>query len=203
MSQEDDKRPEGGEPVVEVDTPVTTVIVQRPRKDAVAQYEDWLKEITPVAQQFAGHRGVNVIRPHGATQDYTIVLHFDSIANLRNWLDSEVRARLAEKIRPFLRAEESIEIKTGLEFWFTPTTASKSAPAYKQFLVTLSAIFPLSVAVPWLLAPLFQWLPELGTLGIRQLIVAAVIVATMTYLVMPRYTRLVSRWLYSEKRKNP
>src|SRR3954469_15940866 len=32
--------------------------------------------------------------------------------------------------------------------------------------------------------------------GLRQFAIAAVIVAIMTYAVMPRYTRLVSHWLY-------
>jgi antibiotic biosynthesis monooxygenase (ABM) superfamily enzyme len=32
---------------------------------------------------------------------------------------------------------------------------------------------------------------------VRQLVIAALIVAIMTYVVMPRYTRLISRWLYS------
>jgi antibiotic biosynthesis monooxygenase (ABM) superfamily enzyme len=63
---------------VKLDTPVTTVIRQQPRPEAVARYEEWLKEITPIAQQFAGHRGVNVIRPHVGSEVYVIVLHFDT-----------------------------------------------------------------------------------------------------------------------------
>ena len=63
---------------VRLDTPVTTVIRQTPRPEAVAHYEEWLREITPIAQQFAGHRGVNVIRPHTGSGAYVIVLHFDT-----------------------------------------------------------------------------------------------------------------------------
>jgi antibiotic biosynthesis monooxygenase (ABM) superfamily enzyme len=92
----------------DLDSPVTTVIRHRPLADAVGRYEDWLKEITLAAQQFAGHRGVNVIRPHGAGDVYTIVLHFDTVEHLRKWLDSDVRRQLVRKIRPFLRSEESM-----------------------------------------------------------------------------------------------
>ena len=77
-----------------------------------------------------------------------------------------------------------------------PPPASRPAKPYKQFLITLSAIFPLTVAVPWLLQPLFQWAPLLGLPVIRQLLIAALIVGTMVYIVMPRYTRLVARWLF-------
>jgi uncharacterized protein len=179
-----------------LDAPVTTVIYQRPLTEAVGRYEDWLKEIIPAAQHFTGHQGVNVIRPHGTSDAYTIVLHFDTVEHLRRWLDSDVRVQLVNKIRPFLRSDENIDIKTGFEFWFTPPAGGKPAKPYKQFLVTFSAILPLTMLVPWLLQPVFAWAPVLALPGIRHVIIAAAIVAIMTYVVMPRYARLVSRWLY-------
>lgn len=181
---------------LEAGTPVTTIILQRPRADAVARYEEWLKEITPLAQSFSGHQGVNVIRPTAPGGDYTVVLHFDSITNLRKWLDSDTRVELVEKIRPYLHTPEVIDIKTGLEFWFTPTATNKTAAPYKQFLITLSAIFPLTIVVPWALQPLFAALPQLGFPGVRAFLIAAIIVALMVYVIMPRYTRLVARWLF-------
>ena len=182
---------------LDLDKAVTTVILHRPLADAVGRYEDWLKEIVPAAQRFAGHQGVNVIRPHGSSDAYTIVLHFDTVEHLRAWLDSDVRSQLIAKTRPFLRAEEHVDIKTGFEFWFTPPPGGKPAKPYKQFLVTFSAIFPLTILVPWLLEPVFAWLPTLGLPVVQPFIIAALIVAVMTYVVMPRYTRLISRWLYS------
>lgn len=176
--------------------PVTTVIQQRPKPDATSRYEDWLKEIIPVARQFTGHRGVNVIRPHGGLDAYTIVLHFDTVSNLHKWLSSDVRQRLIAKIQPFMRADEDVAIKTGFEFWFTPPAGGRHAKPYKQFLVTLSAIFPLTVFIPWLLQPVFAWLPVLNLPIVNQLVVGVVIVALMTWAVMPHYTRLVSKWLY-------
>src|SRR5690242_4979862 len=117
------------------DSAVITIIRQRPKVPQTAAYEAWLGEITPVAQGFPGHRGVNVIRPHEPGGAYTIVLHFDTLDALRGWLDSDVRARLIEKVKPLLAAEEIVDIKTGLEFWFTPP-GQKHAKTYKQFLVT-------------------------------------------------------------------
>ena len=181
---------------IDVDSSVTTIIVHRPLKDQVAAYERWLTEIVPIAQTFAGHRGVNIIRPYGDSEDYTIVLHFDNEKSLRGWLDSDTRKRLIEKVRPCLHAEEKIDIKPGIEFWFTPPDSRKVAPAYKQFMVTFSAIYPLVVIVPWLLAPVFVRVPVLGVEGIRQFIVVLIIVALMTFWIMPRYIRLIARWLY-------
>lgn len=186
-----------GQDDIKLETPVTTVIRQRPAGDSIARYEAWLKEIIPVARSFAGHQGVDVIRPHASDDAYTIVLHFDTISNLRKWLDSETRLRLVAEIRPHLRAQEDIDIKPGIEFWFTPpAAAARQAKPYKQFLVTLSAIFPLTVVVPWALRPLFQVVPALGLPGISHLLVAGIIVTLMVYVIMPRYTRAVSRWLF-------
>ncbi|GAB3893335.1 antibiotic biosynthesis monooxygenase [Larkinella knui] len=182
---------------IEIDSAVTTIIVQRPYKNQIHAYENWLKEMVPLAQGAAGHRGVNVIRPHGQTQAYTIVLHFASEATLRNWLESDTRRQMIEKVRPFLDTEEKIEVKTGLEFWFTPPETKKAAPPYKQFLLTLSAIFPLSVLVSWLLAPVFSALPFLaGVPLLKPFMTSLIIVGLMTFVIMPRYVRLVANWLY-------
>lgn len=182
---------------IEVDSAVTTIISQRPYKHQVEAYEEWLKEIVPLAQSSPGHSGVNIIRPHGHTDEYTIVLHFSSETNLRNWLESDTRRRLIEKVRPLLNTDETIDIKTGLEFWFTPPKAiSKAAPPHKQFLITLSAIYPLSMLVPWLLSPVFSAAPSLSMLFIRALLTSAVIVGLMTFVIMPRYVRLVAKWLF-------
>jgi antibiotic biosynthesis monooxygenase (ABM) superfamily enzyme len=37
----------------------------------------------------------------------------------------------------------------------------------------------------------------LTTPGVQHVIVAALIVGAVTWLIMPHYTRLISRWLYS------
>ena len=181
---------------ITLDTPVTTVIRQHPLPSQVVRYEAWLKEIIPVARTFAGHQGVNIIRPQDAADPYTIVVHFHTIGTLRRWLDSQARKRLLDEIKPCLRAEEDIDIQTGIEFWFTPASAARHAKPYKQFLITLSVIFPLTVVVPWLLRPLYGWFPGLALPGISHFLVAAIIVALMVYVIMPRYTRAVAPWLF-------
>jgi len=85
-----------------------------------------------------------------------------------------------------------VDIKTGVEFWFTlPTPAQRHPQPYKQFLLTLCVIFPLTLLVPWVLRPLFQTIPVLGLPGVGNFIISTVIVGLMTYVIMPRYTHLV------------
>ncbi len=175
---------------------VTSVIQQRPKPAGVAEYEAWLKEIIPEAQRFQGHRGVNVIRPTDASGTYTIVLHFDTSNHLSAWLNSETRARLIAKVVPLLISRERVEIKTGLEYWFTPPPGHPQAKRYKQFLLMFSAIYPLTILVSLALQPLIWYVPLLGQLVARNFVFAGIIVALMTYVIMPRYTRLVANWLF-------
>ncbi|MBD2756702.1 antibiotic biosynthesis monooxygenase [Spirosoma validum] len=181
---------------IAIDSAVTTIIIQRPYKQHIQAYESWLNEMVPLAQGADGHRGVSVIRPHGGNQAYTIVLHFDSEVHLRNWLESDTRKKMIEAVRPFLDTDEKIEVKTGLEFWFTPPENKKMAPPYKQFFITLSAIFPLSLLVPWLLSPIFSTVAFLSFPLLRAFLTSLIIVGLMTFVIMPRYVRLVAAWLY-------
>jgi antibiotic biosynthesis monooxygenase (ABM) superfamily enzyme len=166
-----------------------------PGKDQ--EYEAWLREVVPIAGNADGQRGVNVIRPNTGSPTYTIVLHFDALEHLERWLASEVWKRLILKVEHLLQDDDHVEIKTGLEFWFRPPDSKqKRAKPYKQFLMTLSVIFPLTMLVPWLLTPLFRAAPILATRGVTHFLVAAVVVALMTYVIMPHYTRLMAAWLY-------
>ena len=177
---------------------VTAVIRHHIIAGAAPQYEAWLNEIIPAAQGFCGHLGVNVVRPAGGSDIYTVLLRFDSHERLRGWIESDTRRRLLEQVESLLVTGEQIEIRTGLEYWFTPPeSAQAKAKPFKQFLVTLSAIFPLTVIVPWLMTPLFQALPVLALPLVANFCVALIIVYLMTYVIMPRYTKLIARWLFS------
>lgn len=176
---------------------VTLVIQHTIIAGAEAQYEAWLKDIIPACMAYPGHLGVNVIRPAGASGVYTVVLRFDSHDHVRGWIESDTRKRLIERVEPLLARGERIEVTTGLEYWFTPQgPEQKKARPFKQFLVTLSAIFPLTVIVPWMFGPLFEAAPLLAQPLLARFLIAVAIVFLMVYVIMPRYTRLVAGWLF-------
>jgi antibiotic biosynthesis monooxygenase (ABM) superfamily enzyme len=56
---------------------------------------------------------------------YTIVLHFDTLEHLEGWLAWETRQRLMAEVERLLASGERVDIKTGLEFWFTPHTLAQ------------------------------------------------------------------------------
>lgn len=171
-------------------------IIHQPLLQHTNTYEEWLKDIIPVAGAFDGHRSVSIIRPHGDNKSYTIILHFESIPKLNLWLDSQERKELIDKVKPLLKKEESVKVEAGFEFWFTPEESKKIAPAYKQFLVTSSAIYPLTLLVPMLLSYVFNYTGMPESQIFKGLLSVFMIVGLMVYIIMPRYTRLISKWLY-------
>ena len=176
----------------------TVVITHRLRENALAAYEDWLQEIAPLCKSSPGHLDWHIVRPiPGLSETYTIVIRFDTIDHLREWMESPTRARLIEKVQHLFVTGDDFFISSGLDFWFTPTEAKAKVPIrWKQYLVTWSAIFPLALIVPLLVAPLLHFLGLPNNRFVGTFTVTGVVVLLMVYVVMPRYTRLLRRWLF-------
>jgi uncharacterized protein len=177
------------------DGPVTTTVTRRVRPGHERAYEEVLEGIIAAAGRFPGHLGVEVFRPQGATGgEYRTVYRFDSAEHLRAWLDSDERAAGLKRAEPHLAGPLRTSFVTGLETWFTlpgqPGTAPP--PPYKMALITWITIFPLITAIVALTGPLLKDLP----LAVRLGITTAIAVPLMTWVVMPRVTRLLRGWLY-------
>jgi uncharacterized protein len=173
---------------------VTLVIEHCLVPGACARYEAWLDEIVPVARRFAGHRGIDIVRPAAGSTRYTLVLRFEQADQLRAWVESPERAALIARIEPWLAGAEGLHAWNGLDFLFAPASAGPPR-RYKQFLATLSAIYPLTTVVPWAVMPLLRATPWLAAGWASNLVISALIVFLMVYVVMPPYTRLIARWL--------
>jgi hypothetical protein len=165
-------------------------------KDKLNQYESWLKKIVPKAASFPGHLGVQIVRPPDGHNEYLIVVRFASIQDLELWQQSQERKQLINEIANILDSEEAIDIKTGIDYWFTPPTIGKHPSRWKQWFVTTSVIWPLTMYVPPAMEPLFIKYPELGEFGIRQGVLALVIVGLVVYIIMPMYVRLIAKWFF-------
>ena len=188
----DDPNPSPGD-----DPPVTAVASRRVKQGREREFEDWVSGILLAANQFPGYLGSEVLRPSDPEDnEYKIIFRFDHASNLHAWENSEERQRWLRQSRPLLQEEEKVDVLTGLETWFTlPSKSGESAPPrYKMAIVTWLAVFPV-VAV--IFSVFGQWLALLPTL-LRTLVFTLVMVTLMTYVIMPRMTRLFSFWLYPD-----
>jgi heme-degrading monooxygenase HmoA len=93
---------------------VASVIQHQVRAGAEAQYEAWLRKITPVAEGFPGHRGVEWTRPREGTHTYTVTLRFDTQEHAQGWLRSDVRRQLIAEVEPPLEQGPSSRASTAL-----------------------------------------------------------------------------------------
>ncbi len=177
------------------DQTVTAIIVHHPRRDRWLDYESWLVEVGEACKRFEGYLSTDVIRPVGNHTTFTVIIRFAGIAALQTWMESDVRREFLHRIEHALEAGDRYVVRTGLDFWFTPPTSKPPVP-WKQFLLTLSAIFPLTVLVPAVVSPLLSAWQGLPAMIIGKLLVAACIVGLMVYVIMPRYTRMAAAWLY-------
>ncbi|MBA6329493.1 antibiotic biosynthesis monooxygenase [Colwellia sp. MB02u-6] len=177
----------------------TVVITHRVREGKHADYESWSNEIAPLCKASLGNLDWHIVRPiSGLTGTYTIIIRFDTRAHLQDWMESLTRSRLIDKVQPLLVTGDDFFISSGLDFWFTPERAKAKVPVrWKQSIVTWSAIYPLVLGVPIVIAPVLQLLHFPDNHFITTLVVTGVIVFLMVYWIMPRYTRFIQRWLFS------
>lgn len=175
----------------------TAVIHHRVRDSQHDAYEGWLAKILPLVAGSPGFLDVQVIRPvRGVTDTYTVILRFDCEEDLRRWLESPVRRQLIESVLPILAQGDAYTVHSGMDYLFTPHDGTSRAPVrWKQFLITWSAIYPLSFVLPLLLKVPLNWLGWRNHL-VSSTLVSAIAVFLMVYVIMPRYTKLVRRWLY-------
>jgi uncharacterized protein len=176
------------------DLPVTVDVLQQVKPGCEDEFEQVLSNLIVAAEAFEGYLGVNIFRPTDRCHpEYRIVFKFDHLSNLTRWEDSPIRQQLLERTK-HLTVGSKYQRLTGLETWFTLPSQRAIAPPprYKMVFITWLVIFPLVNIIPPFLSHLLSPLPPLlrGAMG------ALFMVLLMTYVVMPRMTKLFARWLY-------
>jgi uncharacterized protein len=175
--------------------PVTTTVTRRVKPGHEGFYEQFLRGIIVAARRFEGHLGVEVFRPASAAAgEYRIVYRFDTAEHLRAWLESDEHAAWLERAEPHVIGPMRTQFVTGLESWFTlPSSPSAPPPPpYKMALLTWVTLFPLITGVVVAIEPLLEGVALVPRLAVT----TAITVPLMTWVVMPRVTMLLRRWLY-------
>lgn len=174
--------------------PVTAVFSRRVKPGREADFEAWAHAIIDASTRFPGHLGTSVMREPG-TSTYHIAYRFADPASFRSWQQSPQRLCYLAQVKDLVEREDYREL-TGLETWFAlpagdnPTI--KPPPRWKMWLVSVAAIWALSLLTQWALGSAVATLPA----PVRTFLLVVPVVTLMTYLVMPRVTRLLRRWLY-------
>ncbi|WP_250126478.1 antibiotic biosynthesis monooxygenase [Chroococcidiopsis sp. CCMEE 29] len=184
------------------DPPVTIVAVHKVKPGKEKAFEQTMSGLLQAAMSFEGHLGANILRPDDSDDpQYSIIFKFNRMSNLRRWEESEERQEWLVRLARLTQDSSPLQILTGLETWFTLPLkrAIVPPPRYKMALITWLAIFPLISGINALFGSFLNQLPPL----FRSLVLTAVLVPLMTYVVMPRITRLFAPWLYPSTPRPP
>ena len=179
---------------IDCDTPVTIIVKRRPKPDRTEDFEKVMSGTTKDAMTFEGHLGANIIRPIKAGNYYRIVFKFNSMRNYLTWEGSEVRQQWLERYAEVTLGDQEVEILSGLETWFTLSgeEALVPPPKYKMMIIVWMSIFPLSLFLNYCLIPFISEQHIIAQIAITSIM----LVALMTYIVMPFMAKLFHRWLH-------
>jgi uncharacterized protein len=179
--------------------PVTIVVRRRVRPGRETDYEAWLGRLTRgAAAQFRGYLGAEFHRPASPGGEYRSVFRFDSVDHLDAFERSAFRAGMLAEAAPLFAADAAWERLTGLEFWFDPppgTRVPQPSP-HRMALVLIVVVFTLVLALNLTLGPLMIGWP----LPLHVLLTVCIQVGLMTYVIMPRLTPLIARFIYANSK---
>lgn len=161
----------------------------------VEAFEAALSELLQIASKQPGQIAGDVLRGAvlGGVHEYFIVYRFADEARLRAWEASPERRTLVRRIDTLSIGGHRREL-TGLEAWFDVPPGQLPPPRHRMAFVTWLGIWPLVSLALWLLAPHLVVLPFL----LRTATLSALIVLTMTYVVMPQLAKLAAPWLRTD-----
>ncbi len=175
--------------------PITISVARRVRRGKEAEYEKWVKRVAAAAAAYPGFLGVNVLKPSKDTDgEYVLIAKFDSYEHQQAWEHSEERSDFHSQLGKLTEGEPKVSKVSGIEFWFSlPDVPVHSAPSqHKMALVLCIVVFVLVLLVNILFGKQLALLPLIPRIAI----LSVVQVLLLTYLIMPKVTGLLKKWLY-------
>jgi antibiotic biosynthesis monooxygenase (ABM) superfamily enzyme len=126
----------------------------------------------------------------GIQEDTVVILTFDTPENLRSWLDSPERATILSELDAITVGSLTTNVVGGFAGWF-PHSGAGEPRKWKQALVVLGALFPVSLTVAIIRAWALPDLPLVPSVFLGNVIGVAV----LTWVLMPPLTQALDAWL--------
>lgn len=173
---------------------MTVVVTRRVRAGRERDYEAWLERLIDGASAMPGYAGSGVQRPDEGQRTYTSIFRFDTVSQLRAFEESDLRRRALAEVVDLVEEDAVWNRLTGLELWFTPPkgTVVPQPSRFRMAIVMIAVVYGLVSSIGSIVARVMADVPAPA----RLLITITVEVFLMTYVVMPRLTRVLARWIY-------
>ena len=176
--------------------PVTVAIIRVVKPGCEEAFERALHDFVQDSLHLPGQLGVHILRPPpgSGSREYGILRRFENAEARDEFYHSPLFEEWKQRVVGLVEGEPRYERLSGLETWFTlpGQRAIVPPPRWKMALVTLVAVYPLSMALGTTVG---NWIRDWPML-LSSLIFNALIVSGLTWLLMPLLTRLFKPWLY-------
>ena len=194
------RRPASGDPAIAlahvsgVAEPVTVTVARDVRADQRAAFEQWAGEILGLAAEFPGNLGTSLLRPGPGSTRYHLVYRFADGESLARWERSAERQVALQRVEHLTEPVDYAHV-AGLDSFFTALTPSRSGPRWRMTVLTVAAVFGITLVFQLLVSPHVTSWP----LPLRLLLSAVVVVVLLGYVVMPVLTRIFAGWLHPSR----
>jgi antibiotic biosynthesis monooxygenase (ABM) superfamily enzyme len=174
---------------------VTVVVTRRVKSGYESQYENWLKRLLEEAKSMKGYMGAAVQKPAPGNTEYTTVFRFNNVENLRKFEESEIRSRYLREVVDYVEADAIWKKFSGLEFWFSPPTGAivPQPSRFRMALVMVVVVYGLVISIGQLVSTLVG---DVIPSYVRLFITISIEIFLMTFILMPRLTKLLAKWIY-------
>lgn len=174
---------------------VTTVVTRRVKADRHDDYERSLRQLLADVEHLDGYLGAD-IHPPATSGDpiYTSVFRFASLEQRNDFQAGEINRRFLETIDPLVDSDPVWATHTGLEMWFAPPpgTVVPQPVRWRMALLLGTVVYVLVLVLGRIAAALIGDWPT----PLRLAVVIAIEIILMTYLILPRLTHGLARWIY-------
>jgi uncharacterized protein len=173
---------------------VTVVVTRKVKRGRESEYEDWLSRLLEESKSLKGYLGATIQKPAPGSTEYTSIFRFDTVDNLRKFEESELRSRYLREVVDYVDADAIWKKITGLEFWFSPPkgTVIPQPSRFRMSVVTIAVVFGLVLSIGQVVGMVAAEVP----LYIRLFVTISIEIFLMTYVLMPRITKLLAKWIY-------
>ena len=182
------------EAVVAAAEPVTVTVARDVRVDRREAFEQWAAEVLGMAAEFPGNLGTSLLRPGPGSTRYHLVYRFADGESLARWERSTERRAALQRVAHLTDRVDYAHV-AGLDSFFTALTPSRPGPRWRMTVLTVAAVFAITLAFQLLVAPHVTSWP----MAARLLVSAVVVVVLLGYVVMPLLSRLFRRWLHPSR----
>lgn len=175
--------------------PIHVAITRRVRAGCEAEFQQALREFFQSSFGHGGVLGASMLTPPPGSdsREFGILRTFANEKERDTFYASPMFQAWEKKARTLTEGEPVYRQLHGLEAWFRSPN-QPPPPRWKMALVTLLGVYPVSLVIGLTLSPQLRKLP----LALNLFIVSALIVACLTWLVMPRLTRWLKGWINAQ-----